>query len=404
MPSNRWLQRESLSWVEEGIISENQRHQILGLYQQSVKPVSIMVILASLLIGFGLLSFIAANWQGMSNGIKLLVIFVSLLGVYGLADRMHNRKQHVWGISFSFLGVLIFGIGLMLIGQLYHIVTYNAGAVFMWSTVALLMAYVYRNDLFVILGLILLTTGEIYSVAEYHTFSYVYFILFAVLVIPFLIRYPSRYNQILSVLSFSFSVFLFVMEHEQNILWMLPYGAALLLLSDVKKLGRLSIASYLRVIGYVIGFLFLIIFSFDADPFFFREWGGTAWLIAVTVMLLAGYAFNVWKKGDGGRMLDMLLFMPVFFHTVSDIEWLYILTLFVFSLYLIIHGSKHILIVQVNLGIVVFVISCLIAYGQLAWSFMPKSLFFVIGGLLLFGLSFWMQRQKHAWLKRGENQ
>ncbi len=404
MPSDRWLQRESRSWVDNGIISENQRRQILELYQKNVKPVSIMVILASLLIGFGLLSFIAANWQGMSNGLKLLVIFTSLLGVYGLADWMHTRKQHVWGIAFSFLGVLIFGIGLMLIGQMYHIVTYNAGAVFMWAAVSLLMAYVYRNDLFVILGLILLTTGEIYSVAEFHSFSYMYFILFTVFVVPYLIRYPSGYNQVFSVLSFSFSILLFVIDQDQHVLWMLPYAAALLLLSDVKKLRRMSISSYLRVIGYVVGFLFLIIYSFDATPFFLGERDGSASLIAATVILLAGYGLSVWKKGDAGRLFDVLLFMPVFFHNVSHIEWLYILTLFVFSLYLIIHGSRHTLIIQVNFGIVVFVISCLIAYGQLAWAFMPKSLFFVVGGLLLFGLSFWMQRQKHVWLKRGDNQ
>ncbi|MDM5197662.1 GDYXXLXY domain-containing protein [Fictibacillus enclensis] len=49
---------------------------------------------------------------------------------------------------------------------------------------------------------------------------------------------------------------------------------------------------------------------------------------------------------------------------------------------------------QINWGIILFLLVTFIAYINLAWSFMPKSLFFLIGGILLFALYFFLQKKK----------
>jgi uncharacterized membrane protein len=40
-------------------------------------------------------------------------------------------------------------------------------------------------------------------------------------------------------------------------------------------------------------------------------------------------------------------------------------------------------------------------YFNLAWAFMPKSVFFLIGGILLFMLNGFLQRKKKQILKNG---
>ena len=46
-----------------------------------------------------------------------------------------------------------------------------------------------------------------------------------------------------------------------------------------------------------------------------------------------------------------------------------------------------------TLGIVLFILTMAVAYFKLTWGFMDKSLFFLLGGILLLGLSWYLQRR-----------
>ena len=48
---------------------------------------------------------------------------------------------------------------------------------------------------------------------------------------------------------------------------------------------------------------------------------------------------------------------------------------------------------RVTLGTVLFVLTTAVAYFKLTWGFLDKSLFFLLGGLLLLGLSWWLRRR-----------
>jgi len=48
---------------------------------------------------------------------------------------------------------------------------------------------------------------------------------------------------------------------------------------------------------------------------------------------------------------------------------------------------------QLTLGTVLFVVATMVAYFKLTWAFLDKSLFFLIGGVLLLSLSWYLRRR-----------
>ena len=59
------------------------------------------------------------------------------------------------------------------------------------------------------------------------------------------------------------------------------------------------------------------------------------------------------------------------------------IALFVFSLQLLWRGYAEEWRAKINWGTVLFLLSTLVAYGKLTWDFMDKSLFFILGGVLM---------------------
>ncbi|UOQ72980.1 hypothetical protein [Hymenobacter cellulosilyticus] len=48
---------------------------------------------------------------------------------------------------------------------------------------------------------------------------------------------------------------------------------------------------------------------------------------------------------------------------------------------------------RVTLGTVLFILTTMVAYFKLTWAFMDKSLFFLVGGVLLLGMSWYLRRR-----------
>ena len=55
---------------------------------------------------------------------------------------------------------------------------------------------------------------------------------------------------------------------------------------------------------------------------------------------------------------------------------------------------------QLTLGTVLFVVATMVAYFKLTWEFLDKSLFFLLGGVLLLSLSWYLRRRNAQVLKQ----
>ncbi|MDR2137060.1 MAG: DUF2157 domain-containing protein [Synergistaceae bacterium] len=121
--ASRWqfLTEESSQWVENGFISAVQRDAILGGYSATTHWPLLVLGLGVSMIGLGVLSFIAANWEILSDNLKIAVIVASYLASVGSAYFCEARERKaVSGVLLVLSGFVLLG-GLALIAQVFHI-------------------------------------------------------------------------------------------------------------------------------------------------------------------------------------------------------------------------------------------------------------------------------------------
>ncbi|WP_147545686.1 DUF2157 domain-containing protein [Rubeoparvulum massiliense] len=392
----RWLQQHSAMWVEEGIITAEQRENILQLYKKRISAIQIFTILGAILIGFAALSFVAANWQGMDLWWKVILIYVVMSLSYHMGYEMDRRGLKAWSLSFGLLGTLLFGVGLLLFEQLFHPPFLSENALYLWSIGIFLVGYVYKMQWFPIFGLIVLNIAQV-SGGWDGSSDWYYLLVFILLFLPYLYRYGTGLLQLVALLSFSVNVWYLILSAQVGSLWMLIYAMILLLVSLWQE--RIVIHRFFRYIGLLIAFLFT--FAFGIDTGLPETAAGSIPLVGIGGLLAIGYLLLLRHQGKTIRFLDLVLFTPLFLGCVVEVEWFYILMLYIASFYFITVGIRQHDEAEYYTGFILFLVATLQGYSLFTWKMMNKSLFFLIGGLLLFAISYLMQKKKDDWMRKG---
>ena len=81
------LSRESEAWVAEGIVSAEQAAAIRGRYadareERRGSATTALAVIGAITLGVGVIGFVAANWDGMSHGVRLALLTVVVGGSY----------------------------------------------------------------------------------------------------------------------------------------------------------------------------------------------------------------------------------------------------------------------------------------------------------------------------------
>ncbi len=149
-----WIGRRQLSadiarWRQQGWITaegENAIHHELLVRRRGPGLAAVLGILGVVLLGFAAMSFVAANWQEMPRLVRLGIIFSGLLGAYGAAAALFARGLDAFAHAAILLGVAVFGAGIMLIAQMYHIDGHPPDAVLVWALGALAAGVLVRSN------------------------------------------------------------------------------------------------------------------------------------------------------------------------------------------------------------------------------------------------------------------
>jgi len=155
-----FLRRELPRWVSDGLITAEQQERILARYAEDA-PASpaasprrvvswipaILIGLAVVLLGAGLLLFYAANWRKMSAGVKLAQVFGVLLLSYGGSYYFHFSKHRLElaGRGLMLLGMFAFGAAIGLVAQVFHISAHPADGVLLWLVATLSLSLVMQE-------------------------------------------------------------------------------------------------------------------------------------------------------------------------------------------------------------------------------------------------------------------
>ncbi|MDR7071114.1 DUF2157 domain-containing protein [Fictibacillus barbaricus] len=406
--NQKWMKSEGQKWVDEKIISSEQLDLLVARYPSSNeqnKPSRVLPILASILIGIGILSFIASNWSEIPPLARLALLLVIMTGFYTAGDVFTKRGNDSLGTSFNFLGIISFGASIILLGQTFHLSAVDARLFVFWSLPAIYYLFRDRKKLFFLLVAVITVGGQLYSLSDYDQFSYLLFFVFIVSIGGYVFLYPQRLQTNLFTIGLSAQVLMFLLTEEINLLWFFLFGLSLYTegLWAEKSVFKQAFNRF----GTLIGFAFAYGLYFWMTNEFLSDFDlpKTALYLPVFLILFAAALYAKRHENLIMHVCELLIFVPFFYLIkVSDpliVGILYLIVMFTYSGLMLAKGFKNENRPQINLGIVLFLLVCLMGYFNLAWAFMPKSIFFLLGGILLFILNAFLQRKKKQILKNG---
>jgi uncharacterized membrane protein len=148
----RDLRAEAQQWQRDGLIQPEQWQQLVDRYQLDQledaaqgKFVGLLISLGCLLIGLGIITFIAANWQEMGRWLKVGLLLTLFLGVniggFWLWQQGQGRTNPALGQGLLLIGNLSLGAMIGLFAQIFHISGPAHGLFFWWGWGVLAMAY-----------------------------------------------------------------------------------------------------------------------------------------------------------------------------------------------------------------------------------------------------------------------
>jgi uncharacterized membrane protein len=140
----RWVRGEIASWEKEGLVSADQSRVLLARYPEPPPSNLGLIIFAGMgavIVGFGVILLLAHNWQAIPRFIKLALILVSISLAHGSGIWLMRSGRTAVGEAITLLGTMLFGAGIWLIAQIYHIEEHYPNAFLIWSLGALGMAW-----------------------------------------------------------------------------------------------------------------------------------------------------------------------------------------------------------------------------------------------------------------------
>lgn len=104
--------------------------------------IRIIVTIGAILVGVGIFSFIAANWQEMTKVVKFLIIIIAMIASYTsgwfIREKWHYEKT---GEAMLLLGAIIYGAGIFLVAQMFHIRENWPDGFILWMIGTIIMAF-----------------------------------------------------------------------------------------------------------------------------------------------------------------------------------------------------------------------------------------------------------------------
>ena len=142
------VERDLARWQRAGWVNEAGAASIrsdLAARKSAFGAAGIFAILGAVLFGFAIMSFVAAHWTGMSKLARLALMLATLWACYGAAAYLLARKLEAFAQAAILGGIAVYGAGIMLIAQMYHMEGSPPDAVFYWAAGALLAAVLLQS-------------------------------------------------------------------------------------------------------------------------------------------------------------------------------------------------------------------------------------------------------------------
>lgn len=152
------LQQGHALTVIESAVHEAHGDQRAAALQQRV--VRVVLIVGAVLVGAGVFSFIAANWQELAAAGRIALIVAGML-VFSVTGYLIRERtdSRLLGEALLLIGSIIYGAGIFLVAQIYNVQGNWPDGFMMWMIGALVMALAVRSTGLFVLGIALGVTA-----------------------------------------------------------------------------------------------------------------------------------------------------------------------------------------------------------------------------------------------------
>ncbi|WP_428482178.1 DUF2157 domain-containing protein [Pyruvatibacter mobilis] len=406
-------------WAQKGLVDPARIPAILKEAEGSGSErglTSILAVLGVILLGFAAMSFVAANWGEMSKLAKLLILFGGMWASLGVAIwqvRANGTEHPIYAEAAILLAVSLFGVAIMLIGQMYHVGGEYSGGLMLWMAGALVTAWLAPSRAALALAIILAPAWSLAALMENPASLHWQF------VIPM-----SLAGLLVAEMGWRAGAHLLLIAWG---VWATITGVWLVGEREWTGPEAFAVGTLFAILVTAKGHLPLRLIAPFEDAMI--HWGLLAALGSGVLMLLAsedaqaplteylvvaliftGAAVATIVMGHQARRLTYLdatalaamafftLAYPYLLAAAPAVEWLLVIALFAAAIWAVSYGMRTHDRFSTNLGFVLFAGMALYVYLRTVGTLLDTSLVFIIGGLLLIGLSIGIARVRRQML------
>jgi len=392
--SRKFLETDGPAWVAEGLISEEQRQKLLARYPPEAQALGLLPLLGSVLVGLSALSVVAANWQALPDALRLALLLSSLVGAYAAGAYFLRRGNPDLGHGLIGLGLILFGASIILTSQIYQLVGYDASGLLAWVVAGVALSYLYGSRLLVLLTVLIGAAVQTYCVQSLGSFSYATAGLVAGGLGYYWWRRPEVVSSTVLAAGLLWQAGLLVVVLHAKITWFFVPAMLVYAAGDWQRnrAGGRALQGPPLVAAYLFMFGLATFGETDTYANVLRPP-----LLPYLAALGAALALSVAGKRARGRLAtlpDWLLLLPGFYLPGGlplAVATLVVLYAHAGSVLARAHRDED--PNQLTVGAVLFVAATMVAYFKLTWAFLDKSLFFLLGGVLLLSLSWYLRRR-----------
>jgi uncharacterized membrane protein len=307
----RWVRREIESWQHENLISEDQAQTLLKRYPEPAASNLGLILFAgfgALIIGLGIILLLAYNWQAIPRGIKLAIILGSIAAAHGTGLTLIQKQRPALGEAICLLGTMLFGAGIWLIAQVYHIDEHYPNGLLIWSLGAMALAWTLPSLSHATLAAVLVTTWCGMEAFDFHRPMHAGPLLLAGWIGLLALKQKSRFLLSISIPALFLST-LFVLvgtpgySHAHGgliISGLLNFGIALVALSYLFPRFRFF-ESATPILGFygrliALGILYLLTFPHVADDLLRSSWATAALPIKLYYIVFLALSIALWLR------------------------------------------------------------------------------------------------------------
>ena len=137
------LEADLARWEADGVITPATLAAVRVALPPLAPGINIAVVIAivgGLLIAAAFLAFVAAHWMDVARLLRLAILLAGIVVAHGLGAWFARAGRPVLADLSASVGAIIFGAGVALVGQMYHLGGDFAGGMLLWAIGALAAA------------------------------------------------------------------------------------------------------------------------------------------------------------------------------------------------------------------------------------------------------------------------